>query len=92
MLSLFHSVNLFHKPNYRGNETAINSHLKIHISNEVKKVQDAGNYPVIWCSEAARALVKSSTQREIPDVVVISVPEVVSEIQVEQLGKIKLED
>ncbi len=62
------------------------------LSNEVKKVQDAGNYPVIWCSEAARALVKSSTQREIPDVVVISVPEVVSEIQVEQLGKIKLED
>ena len=59
------------------------------VRNAVKRVQDEGLYPVIWCSEAARALVKSSTEREIPDLVVISVPEVVTDIGVESLGVIQ---
>ena len=54
-------------------------------------VQAKGWFPVILCSEAARALVKSSTEREIPDLVVLSVPEIVAEAKVEAVGEIRLE-
>jgi flagellar biosynthesis protein FlhA len=57
----------------------------------VSAVQKQGHFPVILCSEAARALVKSSTEREIPDLVVLSVPEIVSDVQVEAIGEIRLE-
>lgn len=57
----------------------------------VSAVQKQGYFPVILCSEAARALVKSSTAREIPDLVVLSVPEIVSDVQVEAIGEIRLE-
>ena len=62
------------------------------LSNAVKMVQDQGHSAIILCSEAARALVKASTAREIPHLVVISVPEVVSDIRVESLGEIRLEE
>ncbi|HEC62006.1 MAG TPA: hypothetical protein ENI27_07095 [bacterium] len=62
------------------------------LSNAVKMVQDQGRSAIILCSEAARALVKASTVREIPHLVVVSVPEVVSDIRIESLGEIKLED
>lgn len=57
----------------------------------VSAVQKQGYFPVILCSEAARALVKSSTEREIPDLVVLSVPEIVADVQVEAIGEIRLE-
>jgi len=57
----------------------------------VSAVQKQGHFPVILCSEAARALVKSSTEREIPDLVVLSVPEIVADVQVEAIGEIRLE-
>ncbi|HOX91999.1 MAG TPA: flagellar biosynthesis protein FlhA, partial [Spirochaetales bacterium] len=57
----------------------------------VSAVQKQGLFPLILCSEAARALVKSSTEREIPDLVVISVPEIASDVQVEAVGEIRLE-
>jgi flagellar biosynthesis protein FlhA len=54
-------------------------------------VKGQGWMPVILCSEAARYLVKNSTDREIPDLVVISVPEIAQDITVESVGVIKLE-
>ncbi|MFP4362334.1 MAG: flagellar biosynthesis protein FlhA [Spirochaetia bacterium] len=60
-------------------------------ANMIKRVQDLGHYPVVLCSEAARALVKNSTKRELPDIAVLSVPEIVSDIKVESLGEIKIE-
>lgn len=57
----------------------------------VSAVQKQGHFPVILCSEAARSLVKSSTEREIPDLVVLSVPEIVADVQVEAIGEIRLE-
>lgn len=57
----------------------------------VSAVQKQGLFPLILCSEAARALVKSSTEREIPDLVVLSVPEIASDVQVEAVGEIKIE-
>jgi flagellar biosynthesis protein FlhA len=61
------------------------------LSRAVPAVQQKGWFPVILCSEAARALVKSSTEREIPDLVVLSVPEIVTDVRVEAVGEIKLE-
>lgn len=58
--------------------------------NAVKTVQDKGISPVILCSEAARPLVKSSSLREVPHLVVLSVPEIVPDITIESLGEIAL--
>jgi len=61
------------------------------LSRAVQAVQAKGWLPVILCSEGARALVKASTEREIPDLVVLSVPEIVADARVEAVGEIKLE-
>jgi flagellar biosynthesis protein FlhA len=61
------------------------------LSRTVAAVQDQGWFPVILCSEQARCLVKSSSERELPDLVVLSVPEIVPDITVEAVGEIKLE-
>ena len=55
-------------------------------------VQDLGHTPIILCSEAARSLVKSSSLRGIPHLVVISIPEVAAEINIETLGEIRVEE
>jgi flagellar biosynthesis protein FlhA len=57
----------------------------------VTAVQQGGYLPVILCPEEARILVKSSTEREIPELVVLSVPEISNDIQVEAIGEIKQE-
>jgi flagellar biosynthesis protein FlhA len=57
----------------------------------VKQVQDKGYSPIILCSEAARAAVKWSAKRELPHLVVLSVPEIIPEITIESLGEIRLE-
>ncbi len=62
------------------------------LTNTVHSVQGEWEYPIILCSEAARPLVRSSTLREIPDLVVLSIPEIASGIQVESLGEIKLKE
>lgn len=60
------------------------------VANQIRMMQESGYYPVILSSEAARPLVKSSTQRAMPDLVIISVPEVVSDINIESMGVISL--
>jgi flagellar biosynthesis protein FlhA len=62
------------------------------VMNAVSQVQKMGYLPVILCSEAARRLVRQSIERDVPDVGVISVPEVVSDIRTEGLGEIVLSD
>jgi flagellar biosynthesis protein FlhA len=57
-------------------------------SNTVKGVQEAGHVPIILSSEAARPLIRSSLEREMPDVIVLSVPEIVPDVQIEALGEI----
>jgi flagellar biosynthesis protein FlhA len=61
------------------------------LSRTVAAIQEQGWFPVILCSEQARFLVKSSSERELPDLVVLSVPEIVSDITVEAVGEIKIE-
>ena len=60
-------------------------------TNAVHNAQAAGYLPIILCSEAARILVKKSTVRDIPELVVLSVPEIASEILTEGIGEILLE-
>lgn len=62
------------------------------LTRGVRRVQDQGHLAVLLCSEAARPLVKSSTEREIPNLVVLSVPEIVPDIRVEGLGEIRIEE
>ncbi len=61
------------------------------LANATRRVQDEGYLPIILCSEAARPLVRSSTVREFPDLVVLSVPEIIPEMKIESLGEIRLE-
>ena len=58
----------------------------------VTVVQKNGFLPIVLAPEAsARVLVKNSTNREIPDLVVLSIPEIAKDIEVEVLGEISLE-
>jgi flagellar biosynthesis protein FlhA len=61
------------------------------LSRAVSAVREQGWLPVILCSEQARYLVKSSCNRELPDLTVLSVPEIVSDIVLEAVGEIRLE-
>jgi flagellar biosynthesis protein FlhA len=61
------------------------------LTNTVRSVQEQGYFPIILCSEAARAMVKQSTAREVPDLAVLSVPEIVNDIEVERIGEIRLQ-
>jgi len=58
----------------------------------VTAVRGKGWMPVVLCSEQARFLVKNSTDRELPDLAVISVPEIVPDVIPEAVGIIKIED
>jgi flagellar biosynthesis protein FlhA len=60
------------------------------LSRSIAAVQEQGWLPIVLCSEAARSLVKSSSERELPDLVVFSVPEIISDITVEAVGEIKI--
>lgn len=62
------------------------------LTQAVQAVQKQGFFPLLLCSEAARMLVKSSSEREIPDLVVMSVPEIVADVQVESIGEIRIEE
>ncbi|MCL2720336.1 MAG: flagellar biosynthesis protein FlhA [Treponema sp.] len=58
----------------------------------VTAVKERGWMPVILCSEQARFLVKNSTDRELPDLAVLSVPEIVTDVIPEAVGIIRIED
>jgi flagellar biosynthesis protein FlhA len=61
------------------------------LSRSSAAVHEQGWLTVILCSEQARFLVKSSSEREIPELVVLSVPEIVPDVTVEAVGEIRLE-
>jgi flagellar biosynthesis protein FlhA len=62
------------------------------VSKAAAAVKEKGWLPVILCSEQARFLVKNSTDRELPDLAILSVPEIVPEIIPEPVGIIRSED
>jgi flagellar biosynthesis protein FlhA len=62
------------------------------VSKAVAAVREKGWMPVVLCSEQARFLVKNSTDRELPDLAVLSVPEIVPEVIPEAVGMIRIEN
>lgn len=61
-------------------------------ANAVQTAQSAGQWPLILCSEAARPLVRSSTIRDLSELVILSVPEIADGFSIETLGEIRLGD
>jgi flagellar biosynthesis protein FlhA len=61
------------------------------LRRSVEAVRKQGYMPVILCSESARYLVKTALDRELPEVAVLSVPEIVQDFTVESIGVIRLE-
>ena len=59
-------------------------------ANAVQSAQGAGQWPLLLCSEAARPLVRSSTVRDLPELVILSVPEIEAGFNIETLGEIRL--
>lgn len=59
-------------------------------ANALKAAQGAGQWPLVLCSEAARPLVRSSTVRDLPELVILSVPEIEAGFNIETLGEIRL--
>ena len=63
--------------------------------NGLDLLQDIRNkfydLPVILCSESARYLVKTALDRELPEVAVLSVPEIAQDFAVESIGVIRHE-
>jgi flagellar biosynthesis protein FlhA len=62
------------------------------VGKAVTAVKGKGWMPVILCSEQARFLVKNSTDRELPDLVVLSVPEIAQGVIPEAVGVIRPEN
>jgi len=61
------------------------------LARAITTLKDQGYVPpVVLCSELARALVKQSTAREIPELVVLSVLEIVQDVNVIPAGEVKL--
>jgi flagellar biosynthesis protein FlhA len=62
------------------------------LSKAIGDVREQGwSPPLILCLEQARYLVKQSTERELPELVVLSVREISNDVTVNQLGEIHLE-
>jgi len=55
------------------------------------KAKENGWMPVIVCSEKARYLVKNSTDRELPDLAVLSAQEISQDFKLDLAGMIKIE-
>lgn len=60
------------------------------MANSVRSVQERGHTAIVLCSEAARSLVRSSTIREVPHLVVLSAAEMVPEVTLESLGQVSI--
>jgi len=61
------------------------------VGKAVLAVKNRGLVPVVLCSEQARFLVRNSTDRELPELAVLSVPEITQDILPEAVGIIRLE-
>lgn len=58
----------------------------------MKSVQENGYLPVIFCPEEARLLVKKSTERTFPNLVVISIQEISNDMNVEIVGEVQVHE
>jgi len=61
------------------------------LRNSVHHVQEMGYYPIIVCQEASRPLVKAASNRDLPDLVVLSISELINEVRIEGIGEINVD-
>ncbi|NLM00554.1 MAG: flagellar biosynthesis protein FlhA [Treponema sp.] len=61
------------------------------INGTYASVSNKGYQPIVLCPKEARILVKETTRRELPGLVVLSVGEIVDDIKVESLGEIHVQ-
>ncbi len=61
------------------------------LTHSITAVQEEGYMPIVLTPEQARILVKNSTDREIPSLVVLSVLEIAPDVNVEAIGEIRLD-
>ncbi|MDR2052280.1 MAG: flagellar biosynthesis protein FlhA, partial [Treponema sp.] len=61
------------------------------LSRSAAAMHEQGWTPLVLTSEQARHLVKHSSERELPELVVLSVPEIVNDVTVEAVGEIRIE-
>lgn len=62
------------------------------LASTMKVVQENGYLPVIFCPEEARLLVKKSTERNFPNLVVMSIQEIANDINVEIVGEVQIHE
>ncbi|AEE16569.1 flagellar biosynthesis protein FlhA [Treponema brennaborense] len=60
------------------------------LSSAIASIRNLGYAPVLLCPESARVLVKSSIDREMPGVVVLSSAEITNDVKLESLGEVKV--
>lgn len=60
------------------------------VVNAINTARNSGHWPVILCSESARPLIRSTLIRDMPDIVILSIPEIADGIHIESLGEISL--
>ena len=61
------------------------------LSGAVNVAGQKGFRPIILCPPEARALIKSSSERELPQIIVLSITEIASDIRVEMIGEINVD-
>ncbi len=62
------------------------------LASTMKVVQENGYLPIIFCPEEARLLVKKSTERNFPNLVVMSIQEISNDINVEIVGEVQVNE
>jgi flagellar biosynthesis protein FlhA len=61
------------------------------LSGAVNLAIERGFMPIILCPQEARALIKASCERELPQIIVLSISEIAKDIKVEMIGEIRLD-
>lgn len=61
-------------------------------ANTMHSLNQQGIYPVVLCSDTARPLVRSMLSRDIPDLPVVSVLEIVKDVRVEMASTIDIQE
>jgi flagellar biosynthesis protein FlhA len=62
------------------------------LGKSVRAVHEKGYFPVLFCPDQARYLVKTALERELPEVAVLSVSEIAQDYSIQSIGVIRLEE
>ena len=60
------------------------------LSSYITSVYDRGYLPIILCASEVRPLIKGITERDMPGLVVLSIPEIDKNVKLESLGEINV--